>query len=160
MELAIIAAVVSQVENVISNSTFVYWLDAGLVITRELFGDDLKVASHQGIYTPSSPGTLKQWTHEGTASYLGMNRTVFQHTRQPICSAGILLINAKNKMIVNHVIKPWVNCALEKECIALPGPNSTNHRQDQSALSILLNVLNIDIWIEDHVRSVARGHGS
>jgi len=156
---AIVSEVVSQYQNVKSNSAFVYWLDAGLVITRDLFGDDLRVAQRQGIYTPSSPGTLKKWTHEATAQYLGMDMTLFHQTQQPICSAGILLIHVKNKTIVDRVIQPWMNCALVKECIGPTGSNRTNHRQDQSALSVLLNMLKIDIWIEGHERSIVRGHG-
>lgn len=38
------------------------------------------------------------------------------------------------------MLNDWRDCALEKECISPEGSNRTNHRQDQSVLSILAHL--------------------
>lgn len=156
----IVEEVVTEHYKILSNSTYVYWLDAGLVIKRELFGDDMAIARRQGIYSPASSGSLKKWTVEKTAKYFGMDDKTYNSNHTAICSGGIVLIDAKNKTVVEKVVKPWSECALHKECIAPPGSSRLNHRQDQSALSVILNMLNIEIiqWNEQ-TPSVKRGHG-
>lgn len=158
----IIAEVVEQYQNDSYNSSFVYWLDAGTSIRQELFGEDIKVANYQGIFSPRAVSNLKQWTHEGTARYFGMNMSVFNNSHTPMYSGNIVVFDAKNDTIVNRVVTPWADCARKIECIAPPGSSRKNHRQDQSALSILVNMLHINILNSerDHAFSVTRGqHG-
>eukprot|EP00958_Prasinococcus_capsulatus_P011692 scaffold1167_cov418-Prasinococcus_capsulatus_cf.AAC.5 len=40
-------------------------------------------------------------------------------------------------MPLSQVMKPWVACCQEFDCIQPPGANRDNHRQDQSVLTIL-----------------------
>ena len=35
------------------------------------------------------------------------------------------------------IVEPWVRCARVEACIAPPGSNRRNHRQDQAALTVL-----------------------
>eukprot|EP00555_Chaetoceros_dichaeta_P005512 CAMPEP_0198256098 /NCGR_PEP_ID=MMETSP1447-20131203/6086_1 /TAXON_ID=420782 /ORGANISM="Chaetoceros dichaeta, Strain CCMP1751" /LENGTH=338 /DNA_ID=CAMNT_0043942651 /DNA_START=78 /DNA_END=1094 /DNA_ORIENTATION=- len=142
----IIDKVVSQYQNISSNlNSFVYWLDSGIMINKKHFGNEFEIAHSQGIYSPASHGTLKEWTVEGAAKYLGLDDEIYQNNSTRICSANIVLIDAKNASIVDNVIKPWADCAKHKACIAPPGSGRGNHRQDQSALSILLHKRGIQI---------------
>jgi len=152
----IIDKVVSQYQNISSNlNSFVYWLDSGIMINKKHFGKEFEIAHSQGIYSPTSSGHLKKWTVEGAAKYLGLDDEIYQNNSTRICSANIVLIDAKNASIVDNVIKPWADCAKHKACIAPPGSSRSHHRQDQSALSILLHKR--DIYIPKNTGSTDRG---
>lgn len=152
----IIDKVVSQYQNISSNlNSFVYWLDSGVLINKTLFGNEFEIAHSQGIYTPASKGPLKRWTVKGAAKYLDLDDEIYQNKSTRICSANIILIDAKNASIIDNVIKPWADCAKHKACIAPSGSSRSNHRQDQSALSILLNKRGI--YIPRNTGSAGRG---
>jgi len=128
------------------SQSFLYFLDAGQEITSStLLKKDFAIAKKQGIYTPTSVGPLKKWTRQETSDYLGLDFDVYNNNSTRIGSGGIVLIDITNETIRNDVIKPWVHCSQHKECIAPKGSSRINHRQDQSALSVILNRVNIDI---------------
>lgn len=47
-----------------------------------------------------------------------------------------LIINSTT--IQTKLMQPWLHCALEKSCIAPPGSSRRNHRQDASAITLLV----------------------
>ncbi|KAJ8035356.1 hypothetical protein HOLleu_22555 [Holothuria leucospilota] len=47
-----------------------------------------------------------------------------------------LIINSTT--IQSKLMQPWLHCALEQTCIAPPGSSRRNHRQDASAISLLV----------------------
>eukprot|EP00802_Teleaulax_amphioxeia_P013908 Tamp_13963.p1 GENE.Tamp_13963~~Tamp_13963.p1 ORF type:complete len:237 (+),score=16.65 Tamp_13963:403-1113(+) len=58
-----------------------------------------------------------------------------------------------NATVWQELFLPWWRCALRENCIAPPGASRDNHRYEQSALSILLHLLNglYDSTGEEHV---------
>ena len=55
------------------------------------------------------------------------------------CACGCGLTFARGwQAIYRDVVRPWRQCALVRDCIAPEGSNKTNHRQDQTALSVLV----------------------
>jgi hypothetical protein len=41
--------------------------------------------------------------------------------------------------LVRNVIRPWFECAMDRQCIAPDGSSRKNHRQDQAVLSYLVH---------------------
>lgn len=115
-------------------NNMVYWID-----TRCLIQDLTKVlaiVSENGIYSPdtgySSDDAIYKWTHNTTLNYMDARK--YQHCRPR--SGGIFLINY-NIDWCKKLVTEWKNLALVKECICPDGSSRSNHRQDQSILSIL-----------------------
>lgn len=141
--------------------SLVYWLDAGIKILSnnrcKKLTKDLEYATKNGIYTFASSGFLKKWTRNGTADFLGLDEKIYNSISTRIGSGSVVLIDANNDRIVNEIIQPWSKCAQARECIAPPGSSRKNHRQDQSALSVLLN--KHKIAIPSGTGCVERGSG-
>lgn len=86
------------------------------------------------IYSPISIGTVRQWTHPKTLEYLSiqsgdpLNEYINRNAAQ-IC------FNLNSNVM--NLIEEWAHCAKIRACIAPPGSDRTNHRQDQSIFTIL-----------------------
>jgi hypothetical protein len=110
----------------------VLWLDAGDLIHAPLHkGRD--VLSAQGIYTPQSPGTLRQWTHPQTLERLKVSAALLNKRNRN----GAIVGFASFKPGMTEMANRWKQCALDKDCIAPPGSSRENHRQDQAVLTVL-----------------------
>jgi hypothetical protein len=46
---------------------------------------------------------------------------------------------APTERVLRDLVGPWRTCACARACIAPPGSNRDNHRQDQAALTYLAN---------------------
>ena len=83
------------------------------------------------------PKTAPQQSNQssgGTAAYA--NHSVWQSKR--MCN-GALIGFRKDDAAYEMVLKPWVQCAINSKCIIPKGSSRMNHRQDQSALSVLVD---------------------
>ena len=65
---------------------------------------------------------------------------------------------AKGSHAYINILLPLVHCAMDKMCIAPPGTNRSNHRQDQTALNSILCALNwtdveedVKWWLSSHI---------
>ena len=108
----------------------VHWLD-----TRNLYYDFnnlIKILETEYIYTPTSCGTIKRWTHPTCLEY--MNGYKYENLIPR--AGGIIGINY-NICWIKELIKEWRDLALVKKCICPGGSDRSNHRQDQAILSIL-----------------------
>ena len=118
----------------------VYWIDSGLVVSTkcEDFDTDVEHCLQHGIYTPRN-GLLKDSCHKGTADYLNLTAEEL-YMNSPGVSAGIFLVDVKNKTVYDRIVKPWVDCAMVEDCIGPAGTSiaNKNHNYDQGALSALL----------------------
>ena len=59
------------------------------------------------------------------------------------CSGGYLIIDYRNRTVMENIIYPTVKCSLTKKCIIPIGSHRRNHRQDQSVISIFVQSLGI-----------------
>ena len=60
--------------------------------------------------------------------------------RGPASSTGPFVVIVGAARFHRHyadIVEPWVRCARVEACIAPPGSNRRNHRQDQAALTVL-----------------------
>jgi hypothetical protein len=142
----------------------VAWLDAGCALRRPLVAWRASVAA-RGFHSPRSVGTVAQWTHAGTLRHFGLigggaaadaasadagaagaggvaavevvgPAAAAETLRYRMLSAGLVGLRYGHAG-VRELVREWAACALRKECIAPAGSSRANHRQDQSALSIL-----------------------
>ena len=110
----------------------VLWLDAGDLVHGDL--DAVRrTLREQGVYTPVSSGTIRDWTHTGTLRYLDAAPELLSRRNRNGAIVGIDTGHAGAR----ELLRRWRSCALVEECIAPPGSDRTNHRQDQAVLSVL-----------------------
>lgn len=108
------------------------WMDAGTLITKPL--DNLKkYISWKGYYWHYSPGTIRDWTHRKTLSYLEVPKKFYKYRN---LSAAAIAVDYKFESAL-FVAREWRDCAMCEECISPKGSDRSNHRQDQAALTIL-----------------------
>lgn len=107
-----------------------FWCDAGNKVVDDLqpLMDFMKTNS---IYTPSSLGVLSDWTHPDTIQYMDAS-----HLCGKTCRNAAQVCFSLNEETMRF-IERWSSYAQVEECIAPLGSDRTNHRHDQSILSIL-----------------------
>lgn len=111
---------------------------AAPVQQQQIPGQGQGMASHGG-YASVDGGAH---AHEATAGSSPVqtetraNYTVWQAKR--VCN-GALIGFRKNGAAYAMVLEKWVQCALDPSCIIPKGSSRMNHRQDQSALSVLVD---------------------
>jgi hypothetical protein len=110
------------------------WCDAGNRIVGAL-GSIAYVIASQGVYSPLSAGTVKQWTHPGCLAFFSIQEGDAMLDMSPRNGAivGFDLDNAR----AWQLLETWVTLAQWQECIAPAGSDRTNHRQDQAVFTIL-----------------------
>ena len=89
-----------------------------------------------------------QATHKGMFTYIPANKTLL--AKYHFAATFFAIVNTKD--IADHIIKPWVDCSLTRECIAPLGStrtcnfsrfyrfNHNCHRFDQAALNLVLSL--------------------
>lgn len=116
----------------------ILWMDAGCIITNKLDKVFYDINKYQ-CWSIYSCGNISSWTHSGMIKYLNVSKSMLH---KKVCAGG--LVGFKwNSLLSTIILKEWVSCAYHKECIAPKGSNRKNHRQDQSALTILLYKYNV-----------------
>eukprot|EP00040_Diaphanoeca_grandis_P043055 m.266818 g.266818 ORF g.266818 m.266818 type:complete len:437 (-) comp69507_c0_seq1:253-1563(-) len=172
------------IKEVVDEFESAMWVDSGNRLAMRGARNLLALRmQHSGFYSPSSPGSVWKWVHQGTMAYYGIAKccnktatdtrpcccctdlTEYRCTqcdtvdgRPPLTYAfpvdwmdkemcnGALIAFSRQGRAYNDILVPWVQCALDKRCIAPTYPEgggrgaiSTrgNHRQDQAAISLL-----------------------
>lgn len=107
-----------------------------------------------GVYSPRSAGSVRLWTHPQMLAYL-YNASVRHNTRgrahlgphvppqllsRQNCDASTLVF-IRGAPVAEHVLALWSACASDLHCISPAGSSRHNHRQDQSALTLILHQL-------------------
>jgi hypothetical protein len=108
----------------------VVWMDAGNLINENLQKLESFLIDNY-IYSATSGGTIKEWTHPSTIEYLDCTNTGNEN-RNGAC----LGFNTKIDLVKDFITE-FYNCAMDKNCIAPDGSSRKNHRQDQAVFTIL-----------------------
>jgi hypothetical protein len=111
---------------------FVLWLDAGNVLTGRLVFLR-KVLKRFGFFSPYSIGEIKDWTHPQTLINLRIENNLLKSKN---LSANVVGFNSGDRKSLD-LIDSWIEAAKDKNLIAPPGSSRSNHRQDQSLLTVL-----------------------
>jgi len=108
----------------------VVWMDAGNLINERLQKLESFLIDNY-IYSATSSGTIKDWTHPSTIEYLNCTNTGHEN-RNGACMG----FNTKIDLVKDFITE-FYNCAMDKNCIAPDGSSRRNHRQDQAVFTIL-----------------------
>lgn len=116
----------------------VLWLDAGNKVDKDNnITAVLDTIKSVGFYSPASVGTATEWTHPQMFRYFGVQDTdILGWDAVPNCNGAVVGFS-RDSLAYKKLLLPWFNCANELKCIAPPGSNRSNHRQDQAALTVL-----------------------
>ncbi len=110
----------------------VIWLDGGCKLKGNL--DPIRhTLESNGIWSPISSGSIRDWTHPSVMSALGVTNKIAKKANR---SGGV--IAAKYRREPRRIIQKWKNLAMEKRFLCPKGATRANHRQDQSILSVLM----------------------
>ena len=117
------------------DSNILMWCDSANLFTSSSIEPLIDTIQKQGIYTPSSKHTVKEWTHNKCLEYFNIEHdNIILNLQQR--SGGMLCFDLNN-ISTHSVIKEFYNLSKIKECIAPQGSNILNHRQDQALFTIL-----------------------
>ena len=108
----------------------VHWMDSRNLYDN--FSKLIEILEKDYIYSARSSGTVRKWTHPKCLEYMNGHKYVDLRCR----NAAFVGINY-NINWVREFVKEWRDLALIKECICPDGSSLSNHRQDQSILTIL-----------------------
>jgi hypothetical protein len=142
----------------------VIWIDAGTELGRRLSILLLGLNSFQedGFISSTTTGSMQQWTHEGMLNWFEANellilsetshqsadisdilnrtskvRTMFEREKKSSNCNGAFVGFKYDSDARRDIVPTWNKCAHDISCIAPPGSSRRNHRQDQSALTLL-----------------------
>ena len=117
------------------DSDILMWCDSANLFTTSSIESLINIIKEQGIYSPSSKHTVREWTHNKCLEYFNIeNDNIILNLQQR--SGGMLCFDLNN-ISTHSVIKEFYNLSKIKECIAPDGTNILNHRQDQALFTIL-----------------------
>lgn len=119
------------------------WMDAGNVLTGSLNTIRRIINLQCGVYSPISDGTIEKWTHPKMLNHYSVPHKLY---KKPNRNGACIAFNNESRA-ARDILRRWAQCALQKECIAPSGSSRVNHRQDQAALTVLINLKGLDFKI-------------
>ncbi|KAF0690351.1 Aste57867_18282 [Aphanomyces stellatus] len=135
----------------------VLWIDANMELRRPV--DDIRaILAQHGVFYTVQRQRFPNTRFHAAATIRRFNCTVPLYSR-PQVPAG-LQAYTRGSWAYDHVLQPLVACAMDDTCIAPPGTNRSNHRQDQTVLNAILCGLDVNtslvhedvkFWLSSHV---------
>lgn len=115
----------------------IFWLDAGATFTGPI--DSIEEIVHRnGIFlVRGQDDDMKRLSHAGTYSALGYDKDTFREGLKSPHYAGGIQGHVYPSRFIESLVIPNARCALDADCIAPRGSSLSNHRYDQTSLSIL-----------------------
>jgi hypothetical protein len=143
-----IAKIVQEVQEIQHENTILLWCDAGnRAMSADVFQRIEAVVRQQGVYTPTSWGTVRRWTHPSCLQYFSLDsgHPMLELWPRNGAIVGFDVSNASAKAFLHN----WAHLAQIKECIAPEGSDRENHRQDQAVLTILYYLFTNNQYLEN-----------
>lgn len=113
------------------------WFDGGNVVVDGL-SRELTAARRYGVYSPFSADTIGRWVHKDMRQFAQKHKFVkYIKKHQPMASGGVLFIDY-SKSFTRKFVEMLTECCYTQSCVAPKRASMSNHRQDQSILSMLL----------------------
>ncbi|KAJ1448461.1 hypothetical protein M885DRAFT_539084 [Pelagophyceae sp. CCMP2097] len=118
----------------------VLWLDAGDGVRDALALDRIfdKVAT-VGFWSDTSGRSVQRWVHPKLLTELGAAALAFaehEGAYAGMCNAALVGFSRRHALYEAFFV-PWRRCSMDLACIAPPGSDRWNHRQDQASLTVL-----------------------
>lgn len=125
----------------------VVWLDAGCNITGSI-DYIIENIKKKKVWSQKTSHDIKKYTHPLMLKHFNFPDKWLNNT----CCAGGTVAFMYPSQLAERILNEWKNCALEHDCIAPPGSDRSNHRQDQSSLT-LISYLNGKVDLCDNNRA-------
>lgn len=109
----------------------VLWCDAGNLLTRNLSSLKRHLIIN-GFYSPLSSENIEKWSHPKTLDYLNFPKNKYLKRNLNAAVVGI-----RYKSRYRELVDLWKTSALQKDLILPEGANSSNHRWDQTLLTLI-----------------------
>ena len=135
------------------------WMDASIQFKTSRLDELFDQAKQYGVLMYHNVWSLPAHVNRDTFTFLGEPPCLYKNFTE--YHAGLILVNTGKSVIKNHIINPWVKCALIESCMKtkhnemdiIQCPSHTKfhvcHRFDQAVLSILIYRLFHDSY-ENH----------
>ena len=111
----------------------VLWMDSATILRQPLHKVWAYIHAH-GLYTPKGTSRLKDWTVQETLDYMSVSPSRYGKTNLAGGVCGFSHAHSDARQLVAD----WARYALIHECIKPKGADRSNHRDDQSLLTILV----------------------
>ena len=136
--------VISNIDCLRQWKGIVVLLDTGVELPPT-YEKEKEYARIEGIYTPRSHALISNWTHPSTIDFfrLHIDKYIDKYIDKPNCLSAYVIVNTRNKTIMNEVINPYFKCSLTKKCIRPIYSRYSNHRFEQAVLSLLIQRIHI-----------------
>ncbi|XP_013396386.1 uncharacterized protein LOC106163376 [Lingula anatina] len=122
------------IKHMVDELNNIVWIDAGSHIEGNITKIDNLIQKDGYLLLQGQDKDTTMFLHVRMCTFMGLDKKTFK--LKPSYS-GNLNGWSKRKDTYEMILKPWVKCALTKECIAPAGSNHGNHRYDQSALTVI-----------------------
>jgi Protein of unknown function (DUF1647) len=130
----------------------IFWLDAGSTITGPIT-PAINITRNTGIFlVKGQDSDMKPKSHPGMFEAFGYNKDSFQAGPHYSGNTQAYLYPSR---YIGTVVIPNAACALDERCIMPLGSDLTNHRYDQTSLSIL--AYQKDLKIPEYTQFLAAG---
>ncbi len=124
-----------EIINILKNEgiNYLIWLDSATIFQNNLLLFKIFIYEY-GFASFNSTGNIKQWTHPSVLEDLNMSECNFILNSINLM-AGVIGFNFNNQFAEN-LHREWNKLSSNEEMIFPANSNSSNHRHDQSLLSI------------------------
>jgi len=112
-------------------------IDAACIVYNNLDTIE-KLIEKNIIYSPYSDADIEKWVYHKSQESIGFTLPTNLH----MVSGGCLGVNLKNP-IGNAFIQDFIKCCNNKDTLCPNGSNKSNHRQDQSVLTMLYHLYHL-----------------
>lgn len=137
----------------IQHNEAILWLDAGSDIRTSLEPIKVSLETDGHFFVQGQDLDMTSMSHNG--SYLKLGTTKPEFAGKPHF-AGSPQAYVRNGRAHEEILKPLNTAAREKHCIAPPGSNLSNHRYDQTLLSILIYQSDLPVIAQTHLLAAQR----
>ncbi len=137
----------------IQQNEAILWLDAGSDIRASIEPIKISLETEGHFFVQGQDLDMTKMSHHG--SYLKLGATKEEFRGKPHF-AGNLQAYVRNGRAHEKILKPLDAAAREKHCIAPPGSNLSNHRYDQTLLSILIYQSDLPVAPQTHLLAAQR----
>ncbi len=108
------------------------WCDAGNIISKKL-SLLIKIITKKQFYSPISSNRVVHWTHNSLIEKLELSKNILKKRN---LSSGLVCFDLSSD-ISRKLIEQWFDWSKNKSLIAPDGSNRSNHRQDQTLITLI-----------------------
>lgn len=100
--------------------------------------DDINRTKAEGMYIPMLAKWVKSRIHPMSQLFLSAHGMILKEGKYTVmCDGDYVLLDPRNREVMNKVVYPLVQCAFTQKCISPKESDNKNHNQDRGILTML-----------------------